>query len=143
MGQIFQSTPGAYYEWHQASRIEGTYLLSIEVGIAAGKRWRPVIAVSQHPAAGWAQLEADALLQTKWVGLYRDETLYHVATPGRYQIAGKWYLYAQACPLPANGNYIDGQWDLWCFACERLIPTLPDCAGIYIPGQPTSAEAGR
>jgi len=140
MGQIFQSTPGAYYEWHQASRIGDTYLLSIEVGIAAGKRWRPVIAVSQHPAAGWAQLDADALLQTKWVGLYRDETLYHVATPARYQIAGKWYLYAQACPLPANGNYIDGQWDLWCVACDRLIPTLPGCVSIYIPGSPTAAR---
>ncbi len=143
MGQVFQSTPGAYYEWHQASRIGGTYLLSIEVGIAAGKRWRPVIAVSQHPATGWAQMDVDALLQTKWEGLYRDDTIYHVATPARYEIAGKWYLYAQACPLPANGNYIDGQWDLWCVACDRLIPTLPGCEGIYIPGQPTAAEALR
>jgi hypothetical protein len=143
MGQIFQSTPGAYYEWHQASRIGGTYFLSIEVGIAAGKRWRPVIAVSRHTATGWAQMDVDALLQTKWEGLYRDDTMYHVATPARYQIAGRWYLYAQACPLPANGNYIDGQWDLWCIACDRLIPTLPGFEGIYIPGQPTAAEALR
>ena len=40
-----------------------------------------------------------------------------------YQIEGKWYLYAQACPLAGNGNYIDGHWDLWCFACDRMIPT--------------------
>ena len=54
MGQIFPSTPGAYYEWHQAFKIGDTYFLSIEVGISAGKRWRPVIAVSQHPDTGWA-----------------------------------------------------------------------------------------
>jgi hypothetical protein len=143
MGQIFQSTPGAYYEWHQASKIGGTYLLSIEVGISAGKRWRPVIAVSRHAATGWAQLGVDALLQTKWEGLYRDDKIYHVATPAGYQIAGKWYLYAQACPLPANNNYIDGQWDLWCIACDHLIPTLPGCESIYIPGQPAAAEAVR
>jgi hypothetical protein len=134
MGQIFQSTPGAYYEWHQASKIGGTYLLSIEVGIAGGKRWRPVMVVSRNFDSGWAQLDVDALLQTKWEGLYRDDTIYHVATPARYQIAGKWYLYAQACPLPANGNYIDGQWDLWCVACDHLMPTLPGCESIYIPG---------
>jgi len=83
------------------------------------------------------------LLQTKWAGLYRDDTIYHVATPARYQIAGTWYLYAQACPLPANGNYIDGQWDLWCIACDRLISKLPGCASGYIPGQPTTADAAR
>jgi len=143
MGQIFQSTPGAYYEWHQVSKIGGTYLLSIEVGVSAGKRWRPVIAVSQHPATGWAQMDVDALLQTKWEGLYRDDRIYHVATPAIYQIEGKWYLYAQACPLPGNGNYIDGHWDLWCIACDRLIPTLPGCESIYIPGQPTAAQAVR
>ena len=49
MGQVFKSTPGAYYEWHQVFKIGGTYVLSIEVGISAGKRWRPVIAVSQAP----------------------------------------------------------------------------------------------
>ena len=143
MGQIFQSTPGAYYEWHQVSKIGGTYVLAIEVGTSAGKRWRPVIAVSQHPATGWAQMDADALLQTKWEGLYRDDTIYHVATPALYQISGKWYLYAQACPLPANGNYIDGHWDLWCVACDRLISTLPGCESIYIPGQPTAAGVVR
>ena len=134
MGQILESTPGAYYEWHQVSKTGGTYVLSIEVGTSAGKRWRPVIAVSQHSTTGWAQINVDALLQTKWEGLYRDDTIYHVATPALYQIKGKWYLYAQACPLPGNGNYIDGHWDLWCVACDRLIPTLPGCGGIYIPG---------
>ena len=134
MGQIFRSTPGAYYEWHQAFKIGGTYMLSIEVGISAGQRWRPVIAVSRHPDSGWEQLDVDTVLQTKWDGMYRDDTIYHVATPAFYQINGKWYLYAQACPLPGNGNYIDGQWDMWCFACDHLIPTLPGCEGIYIPG---------
>jgi hypothetical protein len=143
MGQIFKSTPGAYYEWHQVFKIGGTYFLSMEVGIAAGKRWRPVIAVSKNPATGWTQTDVDTVLQTKWEGLYRDDTIYHVATPAFYQIRGKWYLYTQACPLPGNGIYTDGHWDLWCFACDRLIPTLPGCEGIYIPGQPTAADAGR
>jgi len=80
MGQIFPSTPGAYYEWHQAFKVGGTYVLSIEVGVSAGKRWRSVIAVSQHPDTGWAQIDVDALLQTKWEGLYADDTIYHVAT---------------------------------------------------------------
>lgn len=143
MGQIFESTPGAYYEWHQAFKIGDTYFLSIEVGISAGKRWRPVIAVSKHPATGWKQTDVDAVLQTKWEGLYRDDTIYHVATPAFYEIGGKWYLYTQACPLPANSNYIDGAWDMWGFACERLSPTLPGYESIYIPGQPTAAGAAR
>jgi hypothetical protein len=143
MGQIFKSTPGAYYEWHQVYRIGGTYVLSIEVGTTAGKRWRPVIAVSKQPASGWAQLDVDALLQTKWEGLYHDDTLYHVATPAMYQIEGKWYLYSQACPLPANGNYIDGHWDLWCVACDHMIPTLPGCESIYIPGRPAATGSVR
>ncbi len=138
MGQIFESTAGTYYEWHQVFKIGGTYLLSIEVGTSGGKRWRPVIAVSKHPGTGWAQIDVDALLQTKWEGLYRNETTYHVATPAMYQIDGRWYLYAQACPLPGNGNYIDGHWDLWCIACGRLMPTLPGCESIYIPGQSTA-----
>ncbi|MBP9902228.1 MAG: hypothetical protein KBH45_12260 [Verrucomicrobia bacterium] len=143
MGQIFPSTPGAYYEWHQVFKIGDTYLLSIEVGIAAGKRWRPVMAVSKHPTTGWAQTDVDAVLQTKWEGLYRDTTIYHVATPAFYQLGGKWYLYTQACPLPGNGNYIDGHWDLWCFACDRRIPTLPGYESIYVPGPPTAGAAGR
>ncbi len=134
MGQIFESAPGAYYEWHQAFKVQDTWLLSIEVGTSGGKRWRPVIAVSNDPANGWRQLDVDTALQTKWGDLYRDDAIYHVATPAFYLIDGKWYLYAQACPLPANGNYIDGQWELWCFACNRLIPTLPGCVEIYIPG---------
>ncbi len=143
MGQIFQSMPGAYYEWHQAFKVEDTYFLSIEVGVSAGKRWRPVVAVSKQPDTGWMQLDVDILLQTEWKGLYRDETMYHVATPAMHLIQGKWYLYAQACPLPANGNYIDGQWDLWCIACEHLLPTLPGCANIYIPGPIESNETTR
>jgi len=140
MGQIFASTPGAYYEWHQAFKIGGTYFLSIEVGVSAGKRWRPVIAVSKDPASGWLQTDVDAVLQTKWTGLYRDDTIYHVATPAFYQISGQWYLYAQACPRPGNGNYIDGQWDLWCFKCDRSIPSLPGYESIHIPGQSASGE---
>jgi hypothetical protein len=140
MGQIFESTPGAYYEWHQIFKIGDTYLLCIEVGISAGKRWRPVIAVSKRPGTGWMQLDPDTLLQTKWEGLYRDDTIYHVATPAMYRIGSKWYLYTQACPLPENRNYIDGHWDLWCFACNYKIPTLPGYASIYIPGRPTGAR---
>ncbi|MEI8090315.1 MAG: hypothetical protein WCG63_12075 [Opitutaceae bacterium] len=135
MGHIFDSTPGAYYEWHQISKIGGTYVLAIEVGIEKGKRWRPVIAVSQHPDRGWKQLAVDTVLQTKWTGLYRDDTMYHVATPAFYQFDDKWYLYVQACPLPGNGNYIDGHWDMWAIACEREIPTLPGHTQLFIPGQ--------
>ncbi len=32
MGQVFASTPNAYYEWHQVFQVGGTYVLSIEVG---------------------------------------------------------------------------------------------------------------
>jgi hypothetical protein len=139
MGQIFKSTPAAYYEWHQVFKVGSTYVLAIEVGVSAGKRWRPVLAVSQHQASGWVQLDVDALLQTGWTGLYRDETIYHVATPAFYLIQEKWYLYAQACPRPANDNYIDGQWDLWCVACDRLLPTLPGCETLHVPGRPAAA----
>ena len=135
MGQIFPSTPGAYYEWHQVIKIGDTYVLTIEVGTEHGKRWRPVVAVSKHPVTGWRQIDVDTLLQTKWEGLYRDDTMYHVATPAFYQFGGKWYLYAQACPLPANRNYIDGHWDLWAVACEQMLPTLPGFADIPGPGR--------
>jgi hypothetical protein len=134
MGHIFESTPGAYYEWHQISKINSTYILAIEVGIDKGKRWRPVVAVSHNPATGWQQLDVDTLLQTKWEGLYRDDTIYHVATPAFYEISGHWYLYAQACPQPINHNYIDGNWDMWCVACDRIIPTLPGYTLLHIPG---------
>ncbi|MBE7540701.1 MAG: hypothetical protein HS122_20110 [Opitutaceae bacterium] len=80
MGQIFASTRDAYYEWHQIQKIGHTYLLLIEVGLNKGQRWRPVMAVSAHPDRDWRQLEVDTVLQTKWEGLYRDDTLYHVAT---------------------------------------------------------------
>ena len=134
MGHIFNSTPGAYYEWHQISKINSTYVLTIEVGIDKGKRWRPVVAISQQPTTGWQQLDVDTLLQTKWAGLYRDDTIYHVATPAFYEISGHWYLYVQACPLPNNHNYIDGHWDMWCVACEKIIPTLPGYTPLHIPG---------
>jgi len=138
MGQIFVSTPDAYYEWHQVLKIGQTYVLLIEVGTSKGKRWRPAIAVSRHPATGWEQLDLDTVLQTKWEGLYRDDALYHVATPAMYSINGKWYLYVQACPQPGNGNYIDGQWDIWCIACDREIPTRPGLAPLFIPGRPVA-----
>ena len=133
MGHIFTSTSGAYYEWHQITKIGDTYVLTIEVGIEKGKRWRPVVAVSQHPDRGWQQLDVDTILQTKCAGLYRDDTMYHVATPAFYEISGHWYLYIQACPLPSNGNYIDGHWDMWCVACERIIPTLTGYTHLHIP----------
>jgi hypothetical protein len=133
MGQIFPSTPKAYYEWHQISKMGRTYVLSIEVGINHGERWRPVIAVSPRPDSGWAQLDPDTVLQTKWKGIYRDDALFHVATPAFYQFGGKWYLYTQACPRPGNGNYIDGHWDMWGFTCDRQIPTLPGLTDISIP----------
>lgn len=135
MGQIFVSTPDAYYEWHQIFKIGDTYVLSIEVGPERGKRWRPVIAVSRKPDQGWAQLDVDTVLQTKWEGVYTDDTIFHVATPAFYPIEGKWYLYAQACPLPASRNYIDGHWDLWAFACDRRVPTRPGLADLFIPGR--------
>lgn len=136
MGQIFASTPEAYYEWHQISKIGDTYVLCIEVGTQHGKRWRPGIAVSARPDTGWVQLDLDLMLQTKWDGLYRDDALYHVATPALYAIAGKWYLYAQACPRPGNDNYIDGHWDIWCIRCDQVVPTLPGRDPIFIPGIP-------
>ncbi len=134
MGQIFTSTPNAYYEWHQILKVDATYVLCIEVGIEHGKRWRPVLAVSTDPVKGWTQLDPDTVLQTKWQGLYDDRTLYHVATPALYQIEGKWYLFCQACGRPSNDNYIDGGWEMWGVACDRVIPTRPGCAELHIPG---------
>lgn len=134
MGHIFDSTPNAYYEWHQISKIGKTYVLMIEVGINKGQRWRPVIAVSAHPDRGWQQLDVDTMIQTQWTGLYSDETMFHVATPALYQFGEKWYLYVQACALPPNRNYIDGGWDIWCIAADRVIPTLPGLDPIHIPG---------
>jgi hypothetical protein len=134
MGQIFTSTPNAYYEWHQIFKIENTYVLCIEVGIDRGARWRPVLAVSTHPAQEWTQLPVDTMLQTKWQGLYDDRTLYHVATPALYPIEGRWYLFAQACGRPGNDNYIDGAWEMWAVTCDRVTPTRPGCAELHIPG---------
>jgi hypothetical protein len=134
MGQIFPSTPNAYYEWHQAFKVDATYVLCLEVGVDRGARWRPGLAVSTDPVKGWTQLELDTMLQTKWSGLYDDRTLYHVATPALYRIDGSWYLFAQACGRPANDNYIDGAWEMWGVACDRLIATRPGCAELYIPG---------
>lgn len=140
MGQIFESVPNAYYEWHQVFKVGGTYVLSIEVGTEKGKRWRPGLAVSRRPDSGWRQLDVDTVLQTQWTGLYRDDTMYHVATPAFYEINGRWMLYVQACPLPANRNYIDGSWDLWAIACDRRIATLPGHDDLFIPGLPAPAR---
>jgi hypothetical protein len=137
MGQIFRSVPDAYYEWHQVFKKGASYVLSIEVGVNHGVRWRPVLAVSNDPVRGWTQLDADTVLQTGWHGLYDDRTLYHVATPAFYRIEGKWYLFVQACGRPASNNYTDGAWEMWCLACDRAIPTRPGCAELYIPGLPT------
>lgn len=142
MGQIFQSTPNAYYEWHQVFKAGSTYVLCIEVGVDHGARWRPGLAVSTDPVKGWTQLDLDTMLQTKWQGLYDDRTLYHVATPALYPIENKWYLFIQACGRPANDNYIDGGWEMWGIACDRLIPTRPGCADLYIPGLPVADSAG-
>lgn len=136
MGQIFPSTPNAYYEWHQVFKQDNTYVLCIEVGIEHGVRWRPVLAVSTDPLKGWTQLDPDTMLQTKWQGLYNDRTLYHVATPALYPIEGKWYLFVQACGRPGNDNYIDGAWEMWGIVCDRVIPTRPGCTDLHIPGLP-------
>lgn len=143
MGQLFPSTPDAYYEWHQIFKRSGTYVLSIEVGVERGKRWRPVIAVSTHPDRGWKQLDVNTVLQTTWEGCYSDSTIFHVATPALYEIKGKWYLYTQACPRPANGNYIDGHWDMWCFSCDHEIPTIQGQTSLFIPGTPTPRGVDR
>jgi hypothetical protein len=140
MGQVFRSTPAAYYEWHQVFKMDATYVLCIEVGVNHGARWRPALAVSTDPVQGWSQLDLDTMLQTKWPGLYDDRTLYHVATPALYLIDKKWYLFAQACGRPANDNYIDGAWEMWCIACDRVIPTRPGCAQLSIPGEPTQTD---
>ncbi len=139
MGQIFRSTPAAFYEWHQVFKTGATYVLCIEVGVNHGARWRPGLAVSTDPVKGWTQLDLDTMLQTKWRGIYDDRTLYHVATPALYLIDKKWYLFAQACGRPANDNYIDGAWEMWCIACDREIPTRPGCAQLYVPGEPAQA----
>ena len=117
-------------------KVNDTYVLSIEVGVEKGQRWRPALAVSKSPRSGWRQLPVDTVLQTGWHGLYRDDAMYHVATPAFYPIDGRWYLYAQACPLPANRNYIDGAWDLWVVESGRRICTLPGFAEVWVPGQP-------
>jgi hypothetical protein len=140
MGQIFQSTPNAYYEWHQILKIENTYVLNIEVGIEHGARWRPVLAVSTDPVKGWAQLDPDTMLQTKWEGLYSDDTLFHVATPAFYRIEDKWYLFCQACAKPGNGIYTDGAWEMWAVECNLKIPTRPGHADVYVPGTPTTGK---
>jgi hypothetical protein len=136
MGQIFLSTPNAYYEWHQIFKIGNTYVLCIEVGVEHGVRWRPVLAISKKPGQGWQQLDVDLMLQTNWTGLYDDRTLFHVATPALYQLSGKWYLFVQACGKPGNLNYIDGAWEMWGVACDRRITTCPGCEDLYIPGLP-------
>ena len=134
MGQVFQSTPNSYYEWHQIYKVGRTYVLSMEVGVERGKRWRTGLAVSDRPDGNWLQLDLETVLQTKWKGIYSDNTIYHIATPAFYLIGGKWYLYTQACPLPGNSNYIDGEWDIWCFECPRTLTTQHVLDEIHIPG---------
>lgn len=141
MGQIFESTPNAYYEWHQIFKVDNTYVLSIEVGVEHGARWRTGLAVSTNPLQGWTQLDLDTVLQTQWRGLYDDRSLYHVATPAFYRIEGQWHLFIQACGRPANDNYIDGGWDMWAVHCDRRIPTRPGCAELFIPGPPALQRA--
>jgi len=133
MGHIFRSTPGAYYEWHQAGKIGRTHFLCMEVGPECGKRWRAALAASLSPTEGWAPLDLDLMLQTKWPGIYSDETLYHVATPALYQIGGRWYLFVQACARPATDNYIDGNWELWCIECTQSIAPIAGSDSITIP----------
>jgi hypothetical protein len=124
MGQIFESTPRAYYEWHQIFKVGPAYVLSMEVGLSRGERWRAVLATSVSPDKGWRSLPADTLLQTKWAGVYDDSTIYHLATPAFYQIKGKWHLFAQACGRPKSGNYIDGAWEMWAIPCTQKLPIL-------------------
>lgn len=134
MGQIFVSTPDAYYEWHQISKIGSTYVLCIEVGKNRGERWRPVFAVSDRPDRGWRQLDIDFALQSTWPGVYRDDAHYHVATPAIYGLGGRWYLFVQACPRPSSNNYIDGRWDLWGFDCPRALPIPGTSETLHLPG---------
>lgn len=136
MGQIFVSTPNAYYEWHQVTKLGSTYVLVMEVGKNRGERWRPVFAVSDRPDRGWRQLDLDFALQTGWRGVYRDDAHYHVATPAVYQIDGRWYLFVQACPRPDSDNYIDGRWDMWGFDCLRAVPLPGTPDVVHLPGVP-------
>ncbi len=132
LGHIFASAPNSYYEWHQIRKIGRTYILSMEVGPELGRQWRPVLAVSPHPAHGWTQLDPGLLLQTQWPGIYSEQTMYHVATPAFYTFNGRGYLFTQACARPANDNYIDGNWELWGFACERPL-VLPGGDILLVP----------
>ena len=75
------------------------------------------------------------MLQTKWVGLYDDRTIYHVATPALYQIMGRWYLFAQACGRPLDDDYIHGDWELWCFRCDHKVSTVPGCEEYGFPSR--------
>ncbi len=132
MGQIFESARGAYYEWHQIFKVGATYVLSMEVGVNRGERWRAVLATSLSPDKGWSSLPVDTLLQTRWPDIYSDSTLYHLATPAFYQIAGKWHLFAQACAKPPSGNYINGDWELWAIPCDQPL-SLPGGASLLVP----------
>jgi hypothetical protein len=120
-GQIFPGVANTYYEWHQIFKVGSTYVLSIEAGPENGKRWRTALATSESPFYGWKPLNLDLLLQTQWKGLYREESMFHVATPAFYRIEDKWYLFVQACGRPGSNNYIDGTWDLWAMECTRKL----------------------
>jgi len=93
------------------------------------------------PAGRFAvELEYDSIHDRR-PGIYSDDTMFHVATPAFLPVNDRWFLYVQACPLPATKNYIDGRWDLWAFACDRRMPTRPGLADLFIPGLPDSAPA--
>ena len=140
MGQIFRSTPDAYYEWHQVFKVGATYVLCIEVGVNHGQYAGGLVRLVQHrPGPGLGRNSISIPQYKQSGGLYDDRTLYHVATPALYMIDKKWYLFAQACGRPANDNYIDGAWEMWCIACDREIPTRPGCAQLVIPGEPVRA----
>jgi hypothetical protein len=132
LGHIFASMLNAYYEWHQVTQVGRTYVLSMEVGPEFGRQWRTVLAISQHPARGWTQLDPNLLLQSQWPGIYSEQTIYHVATPAFYTINGRGYLFTQACARPGNDNYIDGNWELWGFTCEQPL-TLPGGDVLLVP----------
>ena len=38
-------------------------------------------------------------------------------------------------------NYIDGAWEMWCVACDRVIRTRPGCADLHIPGAATRSAS--
>ena len=60
--------------------------------------------------------------QTAWPN-YRDDVMYHVATPAIYLLDGAWYLYFQAAH---SGFYCNQPWALFGLRCDRSIAALLD-----------------